>query len=151
MSDTIVTADFINDLKTKVKAEMQRRKGYGDISAYGGTDYDFTNAASVDKPVLAEHGEKTINIMNAIKDIDVPNASANKLLPENAPTLTALINQMSLETMEGSSSSCRGACAGLCAGSCIGGCNGCSGQCNTGCQGCTATCGSGCASGLMYA
>nr|DAL46635.1 MAG TPA_asm: hypothetical protein [Caudoviricetes sp.] len=130
---------------------MQRRKGYGDISAYGGTAYDFTNAASVDKPVLAEHGEKTINIMYAVKDIDVTQAASGKLLPENAPTLTTLIGKMSTESMEGSTSSCRGACAGLCAGSCIGGCNGCSGGCNAGCQGCTASCGSSCASGLMYA
>ncbi len=151
MSDTIVKADLINDLKTKIKAEMQRRKGYGDISAYGGTAYDFTNAASVDKPVLAEHGEKTINIMYAVKDIDVTQAASGKLLPENAPTLTTLIGKMSTESMEGSTSSCRGACAGLCAGSCIGGCNGCSGGCNAGCQGCTASCGSSCASGLMYA
>jgi hypothetical protein len=151
VSDTIVKADLINDLKTKIKAEMQRRKGYGDISAYGGTAYDFTNAASVDKPVLAEHGEKTINIMYAVKDIDVTQAASGKLLPENAPTLTTLIGKMSTESMEGSTSSCRGACAGLCAGSCIGGCNGCSGGCNAGCQGCTASCGSSCASGLMYA
>lgn len=151
MSDTIVKSDFIKDLKTKIKAEMQRRKGYGDISTYGGTAYDFTNAASVDKPVLAEHGEKTINIMYAVKDIDVTQAASGKLLPENAPTLTTLIGKMSTESMEGSTSSCRGACAGLCAGSCIGGCNGCSGGCNAGCQGCTASCGSSCASGLMYA
>lgn len=150
MADT-VKADFINDLKTKVKAEMQRRKGYGDISSYGGKEYDFTSAASTDKPILSEHGEKTINIMYAIKDLDVAQAGPGRLLPENAPTLTALIGQMSTEAMEGTSSSCRGACAGLCAGTCTGGCNGCSGGCNTGCQGCTASCGSSCASGLMYA
>jgi hypothetical protein len=151
VSDTIVKADLINDLKTKIKAEMQRRKGYGDISAYGGTAYDFTNAASVDKPVLAEHGEKTINLMYAVKDVGVTQAASGKLLPENAPTLTTLIGKMSTESMEGSTSSCRGACTGLCAGSCIGGCNGCSGKCDSGCQGCTASCGSSCASGLMYA
>ena len=151
MSDTIVKSDFIKDLKTKIKAEMQRRKGYGDISAYGGTAYDFAESADADKPILAEHGEKTINIMYAIKDVGVAQAGSGKLLPENAPTLTALIGQMSTESMEGTTSSCRGACAGLCAGSCIGGCNGCSGGCNTGCQGFSASCGSGCASGSMTA
>lgn len=143
----IVKSKFIKDEKAAIKAELKRRSGYGDISKYGADNYDFKTDANVDSEILAEQGEKTINLLYAIKDIGIEQAAKDKILPENAPTLASLIEKMQGEAMEGAVSSCRAACSGLCAGSCISGCNGCSGTCSGKCSGCAATCGSGCASG----
>jgi len=152
MSDTIVTAEYINSLKSSIKTEMKRRKGYGDLSSYAGTAYDFTETPAADKEIIAEQGQKTIDLLLYIKDITGINKTAQgEIIPAAGSTLSTLVSKYASEAMEGNTSSCRGACAGLCAGSCTGGCNGCTGKCNTGCQGCTASCGSGCASGCMYA
>ncbi len=151
MSD-VITAEYMNNLKASIKTEMSRRKGYGDLSAYAGSNYDFTDTPTSDHEILAEQGQKTIDLLLYIKDITGINKTAQgDILPPAGSTLSALVSQYASESMEGTTSSCRGACAGLCAGSCTGGCNGCTGKCDTGCQGCTASCGSGCSSGCMYA
>ena len=38
----MLTAEEINSLKAKVKAEMARRNSYGSLEDYAGADYDFT-------------------------------------------------------------------------------------------------------------
>lgn len=152
MSDTIVTAEYINALKSSIKSELKRRKGYGDLSVFADVQYDFTEAPMADKEILVEHGQKTIDLLLYIKDITGINKTAQgDILPPTGSTLATLVRQYASESMEGNTSSCRGACAGLCVGNCTGGCNGCTGKCDTGCQGCTASCGSGCANGCMYA
>ena len=42
----MLTAEEINSLKAKVKAEMARRNGYGSLESYAGADYDFTKNLS---------------------------------------------------------------------------------------------------------
>ena len=60
----MITASEINALKARVKAEMQRRAGYGSTADFGGTNYDFTVVPVKGGPILAEHGQKTINLLN---------------------------------------------------------------------------------------
>ncbi len=149
--------EFIN-IKQKVKAEMNRRNlnnsstNYNSLAAYGGTSFDFSNAPVAGEVINSEIGEKTINLLYQVEDLEnVEFVQQNNKLPSDTAVsgLSTYVDNLASESMLGDTSSCRGACSGLCAGSCIGGCNGCSGACNTGCMGCTATCGTGCASGAM--
>lgn len=156
-----MTADQFNTIKAKVKAEMNRRClagldqtttpiDFGSLRQFGSDNYDFPVVPAKGEPILAEQGEKVINLLYEIEDQqDVPFVATGVPLPESVDTLESYVDALKLESIEGNSSSCRGACSGLCFGSCINGCNGCSGQCNTGCQGCTATCGTGCAGSSM--
>ncbi len=150
-----MTAEEMRALKARVKDEMNRRclagldqastpVDFGSLRQFGADTYDFENVPAKEEIILAEQGEKVINVLYEIKDIDdVPFVEKGKLLSSGV-SLDTYLSALAAESIEGGSSSCRGACSGLCYGSCIGGCNGCSGQCNTGCQGCSATCGSGC-------
>lgn len=151
MSEFDIDAETIIGLKIVIGNEMGRRKGYGSLEEYSGTDYNFSTAPTKTGIIRAEQGEKTVNLLLMIKDITgVNKTQEGKILPNAEGIINALM-KYTTETMEGETSSCRGACTGLCAGSCIGGCNGCSGKCDSGCQGCTASCGSGCAGSSMYA
>ena len=94
-----------------------------------GTQFDFSNTPAKDKKILAEHGQKTIDVLLKIKDIgDLKGVTQGELIPDDfnsslAQTVAALSN----ESKTGSSS-CRGACTGLCTttcySSCTGGCTG---------------------------
>lgn len=158
-----VTAEEFKALKSKIKEEMNRRclaglderetpVDFGSLRKFASTEFDFTEIPIKGEKILTEHGEKTINLLYEIKDLDnLEYVAENKVLPtkEKIETLDDYLSAISLESIEGENSSCRGACSGLCFGSCINGCNGCSGACNSGCQGCTATCGTGCAGSTM--
>lgn len=154
----VIHEDIIS-LKAKVKAEMTRRslngsdKSWGSLETYGTDEYDFSEVPSSGSRILLEHGQKTVNILYGVKDIDnvSPVVEGGIIPPDKVNSLKSYVDSLQTETVEGSASSCRGACTGLCLGSCIGGCNGCSGQCNSGCQGCSGSCGTGCATGYMYA
>lgn len=168
----------LGTLKTKLKAEMLRRNGlgpsnklytptaaFGSMTAYGGSQYDFTHTLTKDGKIYSEYGKKTVDLMLQIKDYpDLAKTEEGKPIPkgfnddlitkvdqlakeqftgETAATIAA--RQAAGETVSGlvpESSSCKAACSGLCVGSCIGMCNGCL-------QTCTGTCGTGCANGLM--
>ena len=154
----MLTAEEIKNIKSKIKTEMLRRsldnsqQNFGSLNKFGGSDYDFTIEPVKDSHILQEHGEKTINLLYEITDQEnCDYAKKDSKIPtdDNFKALDTYVDNLSTETMEGTSSSCRGACSGLCFGSCIGGCNGCSGACDTGCTGCTASCGTGCASANM--
>ncbi len=156
-------AEEFKNLKSRIDTEINKRC-LNNADTAQGVDFgslrqltesmEFTKPAEAGKPVLAEHGEKTINFLYEIKDIDgVDYAVQGGLLPQQQSMLTLdqFLETLSSEVMEGQTSSCRGACTGLCFGSCIGVCNGCSGTCSGDCNGCSAACGTGCANSSMYA
>lgn len=64
-----MTANEIISLKTKVKAEMQRRSGYGSLASFGGDSYEFNIAPSSGELIKADHGQKIINPLLEIADI----------------------------------------------------------------------------------
>ena len=71
-----LTASEINSLKTKVKAEMNRRSGYGSLTSYGSSSYDFTTSPTSDAKILTEQGQKVRDLLLQIKDI--PNTKLAK-------------------------------------------------------------------------
>lgn len=155
----------LKSLKAAIKAEMQRRNGFGSLSTYGTSTYDFTVQPVAGGKIKPEHGQKTIDLLLKIEDYKdlklvkendpIPTAFNNKLIDEvkrlaseaktgeSAKTVKNIYPSRTAET-----SSCRGACTGLCVGTCIGNCNGCTNctsSCGTGCaSGCNSTCKSGC-------
>jgi hypothetical protein len=164
-----MTAAQVIDLKAKIKAEMARRKYYGSLSTNGGynyavkdsavnyasSTYDFTTTPSSGNAVLAEHGQKTVDLLLKIKDYgDLKKVVQNDPIPNSFDAaLITYVNNLAKESITGSSSSCRGACTGLCVGTCASGCSGCSSTNGSSdsigsyCSGCAATCGSGCTTG----
>ena len=161
--DNVLTADQFKEFKEKVDTEVKKRC-LNDMDQSNAVDFgslrpitadmNFTNSVQRGALIKKEHGDKTINFLYEIKDIaSVAYVVEHGLLPsyEKYLDLETFLNALSHESMQGDTSSCRGACTGLCFGSCIGGCNGCSDACTGDCSGCTATCGTGCANSSMYA
>lgn len=159
----MVKAEDFKTIKNKVDTEIKKRC-LNDMDQSSSVDFgslrpvttnlEFVNPVEKGALIKMEHGEKTINLLYEIKDIEsIDYVIDNGLLPsqEGYMSLTTFLEKLSTERMEGDTSSCRGACTGLCFGSCIGGCNGCSDACTGDCSGCTATCGTGCANSSMYA
>lgn len=67
-----MTPSQINEIKNKVKKEMQRRGGstaYNSLASFAGAAYDFTVAPASGGAVLVEHGNKIIEPLIQIKDI----------------------------------------------------------------------------------
>lgn len=64
-----ITASDINTLKTNLKAELKRRNNsWGSLTAYAGTSYDFSTAATTSNKILLEHGQKTQDLILLIND-----------------------------------------------------------------------------------
>ena len=142
-----MTASEINEIKNKVRAEMARRTGYGSLEEYADLTYDFSIIPEQGKRILEEHGQKTSDLLLEITDIpNLDKAIQNRYIPPgfNYQDLNSFVDNLSMEKMDGNSSSCRGACTGLCIGTCSSACSGCSGEC-TGCMNeCTGSCGASC-------
>lgn len=134
-NSTITAIDIIN-LKNTIKAEMARRNGYGDVSAFSSATYDFMTPPTVNKVIIVEQGQKIIDIALRIKDIpNLKNVAKNDIV-HALDIVNSSFATYKNENMTGNVSSCRGACTGLCFGTCTTGCIGCS----AGCTGCTGTC-----------
>ena len=63
----MLTASQMNTLKSKIKAEMARRNGYGSLSEFSTSTYDFTNNPTSGGAIYAEQGQKTIDLLLKIK------------------------------------------------------------------------------------
>ena len=153
------------DLKARVKAEMQRRKGNGSLVAYAGTDYDYTVDPAAGGQMLTEHVNKIVVPMNAI----TASGMTEQAVGDQAMAMDVIDAKLTVYVAEpaqkNGTSSCSGACSGLCVSSCYsscggscsvgcgscGGCSGgCTGDCNETCSnqcgsdGCSGNCGSNC-------
>ena len=153
------------DLKARVKAEMQRRKGNGSLVAYAGTDYDYTVDPAAGGQMLTEHVNKIVVPMNAI----TASGMTEQAVGDQAMAMDGIDAKLTVYVAEpaqkNGTSSCSGACSGLCVSSCYsscggscsvgcgscGGCSGgCTGDCNETCSnqcgsdGCSGNCGSNC-------
>ena len=131
-------ANEINTLKQNIKKEFSRRNGYGSLQQYAGSAYDFSTTPVDGKPILEEHGKKTIDVLLAVKDVgDLHFVKQGEPIPSSFNNdLNTYVQSLSTESMTNSKSSCRGACTGLCLGTCYTTCSGCSGGCS-GCTSCT--------------
>lgn len=153
------------DLKARVKAEMQRRKGNGSLVAYAGTDYDYTVDPAAGGQMLTEHVNKIVVPMNAI----TASGMTEQAVGDQAMAMDGIDAKLTVYVAEpaqkNATSSCSGACSGLCVSSCYGSCGGscsvgcgscggcsggCTGDCNETCSnqcgsdGCSGNCGSNC-------
>ncbi|MCT4686094.1 hypothetical protein [Vallitalea sp.] len=147
--------DFIA-LKSRVKAEMNRRNGNGSLTQYGGSQYEFTKKPSFDEEVKLEHHSKIRDLQDKINSTGLPSRKESDDLIQEMAILEA--KQTAFEAQPRgarSNNDCNGACTGMCvsactttcSGSCTGscnGCSGCSGSCSGGCSGCSGSCSSGC-------
>lgn len=164
-----LASDFIN-LKSRVKAEMQRRCRNGDLSSYAGSDYDYTVNPQIGGQMVTEHVNKIITPINAIADSGMSIKEIGDQVVA-MDVIDAKLTSYESESMTGSSS-CGSLCSGLCTtgcwsscgsvcsnsssgssgcGSCSSGCSsdctgGCTGGCSGSCtgDGCTAYCGMSC-------
>ena len=68
----MISPERFLELKSKVKAECQRRNGVGTVaSTYGGTDYDFSTTPKAGGQIKSEYYTKNAVPLNAISgDID---------------------------------------------------------------------------------
>ena len=166
----MLSAEQVNQLKAKIKAEMLRRRGTGSLASYGTAAYDFTVTPIEGQTILTEHGQKTVDLLLKIAPHgDLTEVQQNAPIPNGFDTeLLSYVDSLAAETdptgyNPQASSSCNTSCTGLCTtactstctsctGTCAGSCSGCSGSCSgtctscSGCSGCSG-CGSGCASG----
>ena len=129
------------DLKARVKAEMQRRKGNGSLVAYAGTDYDYTVDPAAGGQMLTEHVNKIVVPMNAI----TASGMTEQAVGDQAMAMDVIDAKLTVYVAEpaqkNATSSCSGACSGLCVSNCY---SSCGGSCSVGCGGCDTTCTGGC-------
>lgn len=142
------------DLKARVKAEMQRRKGNGSLVAYAGTDYDYIVDPAAGGQMLTEHVNKIVVPMNAI----TASGMTEQAVGDQAMAMDGIDAKLTVYVAEpaqkNGTSSCSGACSGLCVsscysscgGSCSVGCGSCTGGCTGSCGGCDETCSTQCGS-----
>lgn len=145
----ITSYDF-EQLKSLIKAEFSRRNGNGSLVPYTGIDYDFNNKPIVNGPILVEHGEKTVNLLLDVVNIDNFSKVQYGSIVKDPNDLYTKLNDMKSKPMTSAISDCKSLCSGLCVstctgtctGSCLGSCSGCSGTCEGWCTGCSGSCGS---------
>ena len=129
------------DLKARVKAEMQRRKGNGSLVAYAGTDYDYTVDPAAGGQMLTEHVNKIVVPMNAI----TASGMEEQVVGDQAMAMDGIDAKLTVYEVEpmqkNGTSSCSGACSGLCVSNCV---SSCGGSCSTGCGSCGGGCSGGC-------
>ncbi|GMQ64330.1 hypothetical protein [Vallitalea maricola] len=147
--------DFIV-LKNRVKAEMKRRNGYGSLTSYGESQYDYSEQPSKDKTLDVEHYSKIRDLQSKINPSGIPSKQADGIIQE----MTVLDAKQTVFEAQPrgarSGNDCNSACTGMCVsactttctGSCSGGCSSCTGcsgcsSCSGGCSGCSG-CGSSC-------
>lgn len=138
----------IKDLKTRVNAEMKRRKYNNSLASYNAS---FTTAANTGSYVYYSHFYETVRNINLIKATGVT-AATGAYVDSIQAAVTRFTNTNEGRSITTSSSDCTTGCRGLCTTGCgstckgcdgCDGCTGCSGGCTNACTGCTNAC-SGC-------
>lgn len=178
MAELTITAERLNELKAKVKAEMQRRNASehnASLTGYAGTAWDFNAVPKPGEPITDEHVQKIIDPLLQVNDFLYDNSlKSNKSgLDESVYKAEQFVESLKSIAKTASNSGCRGSCTGLCAESCSGacmGCTSCTGGCSSSCDkfcssncgggcngcsggchaGCSSTCGSGCTTSMKY-
>jgi hypothetical protein len=132
--------EFIN-LKAEVKAEMLKRNGYGDLSTYGSSTYDYTIQPSKDAIPRLEHYSKIRDVITQINPSRV--GQGEKKTDEITPEMVILEANVASFKAQPRSATSNNDCASMCSGVCVSQCTTtCSGSCGTSCDsnGCTNTC-----------
>ena len=158
-SGSVITAEFINNLKSLINAECTRRNKTGSVSSYGSGNWaKFSKTVAADNVIYHDMAEKLFTPINKISGaVSVPgqgDAITIDTLYDEYTRLHGFSEKYNSST--GCSASCTGfcsSCSGTCSGTCSGGCSSCSGSCSGGCSGacwtacswsCTDSCNSNC-------
>ena len=145
MSTYKMTVAEFAAMKSKLRAELVRRSGYGSVAD------KVSMLDSVQNPTpgsaMSVSQGKLMDVFLQIQDLgDLRFCKEGDTIPKSfGPSMISAINALGDETMSATSSSCRGACTGLCHSSCVGTCYGCKSSCTGLCQNaCTNQCVSSC-------
>ena len=157
--DALFYADDFTSIKATLKQEMQRRgktegsaqgQSKGSLSAYAGSNYDYTVTPVTETDILAEHLNKITDPLNAARGSSLTHAEKDITEIEASQLNDALSELAALTTAPDtagstSASGCHASCSGLCYIGCYSACSSCTGSCSTtctgGCQnGCQNTC-----------
>lgn len=147
--------DEFNNLKSRVKAEMIRRKHEGSVEHYGSEKYDYDEIPTELKVIKSEHGSKIVDPIRAINPSGMPSEINEGSIVENLEIVdTQLTILEAIDLTSTTNTGCAASCTGLCSTSCSGtctdactgctSCTGCSGTCENECTSCTGTCSGGC-------
>lgn len=141
--DNPITSTDINNLKTRVKAEMARRNATNSLAGYAG---NFSQSAGVGDLARISHFNETVGYINLIKPTGIASDKIYAIqAASDALTTHANVNK-TVNSESCSTATCRGLCYTACTGSCRG-CTSCSSTCGS--DGCTRTCASGCWGGCV--
>lgn len=136
--DNLMKAQDFKNLKARVKAEMTRRNGSGDVSSYGGSAYDYTSTPSDNTTIKEEHFNKVRDVLANINPSGLPSSGKKD---NSIPAMFQLDAKLTLFEAQPRSATSNNDCATSCTGMCVT-------TCSTGCSGCTScTSCSGCSGG----
>lgn len=130
--DEKLLAEEFQSLKQRIKTELLRRKWYGDISAYGGEAYDYTekDMPIPDGFVVKEQFNKLIEPMLQINK-ELTKASlieeSDTIIPNLEDMVTFLAICEANTNVKSKTNNCDNKCSGLCVTTCTSRCSrGCS-------------------------
>ena len=146
-----ISASHFTALKTRVKNEMNRRKGTGSLTAYAGTSYDYTTTPAAGGKILEEHIDKLVVPLSKVNFTAIGDQAAGNPIKAMAVIDTTLTTYEADKAQTNATHHCSASCSGMCTTGCYSqctGCTGCSGTCSGGCGGCTSCSGCrGCSGG----
>lgn len=142
-NNIVLASDFVS-LKARVKAEMNRRCRVGSLTAYAGTNYDYTVTPATGGVIKSEHLQKLTTPVNAIANTGIAQGDPGTVISALDAFDTKLTAHENYP-MRGSGTDCASSCSGLCSSGCWNSCSGCGGSCSYSCSGgCDNTCSGGC-------
>lgn len=150
----VIAQEFVN-LKNRVRNEMNRRNGYGSMTAYAGSEYEFTNSALADTLLRAEYMTQNHIPLKAVSTTQLPENIKNIITESDMVAMEAKITKYEAQPRNArTNNDCDAYCSGMCvsqctttcSGGCRSGCTGCSGGCSGRCSGCGSGCSGGCSS-----
>ncbi len=141
-NNIVLASDFVS-LKARVKAEMNRRCRVGSLTAYAGTNYDYTVTPATGGVIKSEHLQKLTTPVNAIANTGIAQGDPGTVISALDAFDTKLTAHENYP-MRGSGTDCASSCSGLCSSGCWNSCSGCGGSCSYDCSGCSGTCSGSC-------
>lgn len=165
-----IGAERAKEIKSRVDAELLRRRYYGSEYSIDTTSSQYTNEVNPswmytenDSPESGDRiqeiqGRKIISPLLMVCDLgDMMATNEGNVIPDSFQyeTIINFLTKLENEEVSGMETSCRSACTGLCVGTCGNSCDGCTdkctnfcksscGSCSTGCEGCSSSCDNHC-------
>lgn len=154
-----IGAERANEIKSRIDAELLRRRYYGseysvDSTASQYTDsvksawtYNESNSPKSGDRIQELQGRKIISSLLMICDIgDMMETNVGNVIPDDFQyePISKFLTKLESEEVDGLDTSCRSACTGLCVGTCGSSCDGCTDQCTNMCKSSCGTCSTGC-------